>query len=186
MTHWAVNFDLRVSQPSEAIVATWQMSDGGVGKGCKVDAGGGRDRGPCRCVCCLWGLLLQRKSQPLGDEVDTWQALPVLLTHCIVSVEAKGASEGLCSTFSQGQPWRPGPGKGSTAFPPVSIGPSPGLGRKPPAAAKVTAEVTLILRFYILRSDSCVKPQHALWCSLKVLCFPSCSTNLCWPGRPCT
>ena len=117
------------------------------GRAARWTLGGGRGRGPCRRVCCLWGLLLQRKSRPLGDEVDTWQAFPVLLTHCIVSVEVKGASEGLCSTFSQGQPWRPGPGKGSTAFPPVSIGPSPGLGRKPPAAAKVTAEVTLSCAF---------------------------------------
>lgn len=40
MTHWAVNFDLKVSKSAEAIVATGQMSDGEVGKGCKVDAGG--------------------------------------------------------------------------------------------------------------------------------------------------
>lgn len=29
VTHWAANFDLRLSQPTEAIAATWQMNDGG-------------------------------------------------------------------------------------------------------------------------------------------------------------
>lgn len=69
-----------------------------MGKGCKIDAGGARGGGPLSLCVLPPGALLQRKSPSPGDEVDTLQSLPVLLTRCIVSVEAKGAPEGLCST----------------------------------------------------------------------------------------
>lgn len=176
VTHWAVNFDLCVSQRANIIAARWQIHDGGKqlkGRCCGRD--GQRD---FSIVCSACGGFYCKGN------LDLWviKALSVLLTLCAqFQTKWKGPPKQLCSTTR----WR-------NTFTCAALGtraqgilpqrpppqPSPSLARKPPAATKVTAGVTVLMLFTSWDLTP-VWSHSILFGVLWKLCVAG-----CWPGWP--